>query len=153
MRQQGVVSNACEMQLIRKVGGNCRGNPERQNSTRGSHSTLQHSIVGATPGQIGGNASNSGFGPALDRPPVVDAALDKGAGVLIGDVRVATGIPRPENMAHKIAKDGVGSARVDEKKLGEVRSGDRWGEALEMIGRHPSSRQVARSEAFNNDVA
>lgn len=68
-------------------------------------------------------------------------------------MRVDAGVARPVDLAHEVAEDGVGPAREYEQYLGQIGRGDRWCEALEMHGGHATRRQVARSEAFDNDVA
>jgi len=56
----------------------------------------------------------------LDRLAIVNAPLDKGASVVIGDMRVTTGIPRPVHVSHEVAENRVRSARKHEHELRQV---------------------------------
>lgn len=115
MGEQGVVANAREVQFVREVRSHRAGNAKGEDATAGPQPAFEHSVVGAAAGQVGGYPSYGCLGPALDRFAVVDAALDKGTGVLIGDLCLAAGVPRPVDLAHEVAEDGVGPAREHEQ--------------------------------------
>jgi hypothetical protein len=121
--QQRVVADAGTVQFVGQVRGHGWGNTEWKDAAARTQPALKHSVVGAAPGQVARDTTNCGLRPALDRLAVIDAALDKGSGVIIGDLGISAGVPRPVHLTHEVAKDRIGSARKHEQELGQVRRG------------------------------
>src|SRR5690606_28973399 len=113
MSQQGVVPNAREMNIIRKIDGREVRYPERQYAAAGPRSALKQSIVRAAPGQIGGHPPDRGLRPSLGHLSVVDSALHNSARIFIGYFGITASISPPINSTYKVTQYWVRPACID----------------------------------------